>query len=246
MHSSSSAADVSSGHLDDDPVPGLELTYNRELFRRGSWRWGLETALSYSDLTVDHNSTYLAGVTTINDAFEVPPDPILGTRTVPSPGPSIDGPATPLIDSTPTRSITTLAPGDPGSASIAGQYHFHADLLGLRLGPSVELPLSRKVAVGASAGFALVYVNSDFHFNESVTIPGAGTVGNQGSGSKSDWLPGGYVAGNVSYALSDKWALTAGAQFQDVGRYTQVVHGKEATLDLSKAIFVTLGITYSF
>lgn len=37
-----------------------------------------------------------------------------------------------------------------------------------------------------------------------------------------------------------------GAPFEDVGRYTQTLHGKQATLDLSKSIFVTIGLSYSF
>jgi hypothetical protein len=73
-----------------------------------------------------------------------------------------------------------------------------------------------------------------------------GSASNAGSGSHSGWLPGGYVAGNISVALSDSWALVAGAQFEDVGHYTQNLNGKQATLDLSKSIFVTVGLSYSF
>ena len=47
-------------------------------------------------------------------------------------------------------------------------------------------------------------------------------------------------------ALSDSWAFVAGAQFEDVGQYTQTLNGKQATLDLSKSIFVTVGLSYSF
>ena len=60
------------------------------------------------------------------------------------------------------------------------------------------------------------------------------------------WLPGGYVAGNISVTLSDKWALVDGVQFEDLGTYTQNLNGKQAVLDLSNSIFVTLGLSYSF
>jgi hypothetical protein len=247
MQSSSSPADVAGNKLDDDPIPGFELTYSRELFHTGSARWGFEAALGYSDLTVNDNSTYNGDVATINDAFEVPADTLTGARVVPPPGPTSGGAGTPLLGSIPTRSLTSLAAGDPGSAIISGQREFHANLYGLRLGPCIEIPLSRKLALAVSGGFALVYVESDFRYNETVTIPGvAGSVNNAGSGSHSGWLPGGYVAANLSVALSKKWALVAGAQFEDVGRYTQSVNEKQATLDLSKSIFVTLGLAYSF
>lgn len=127
-----------------------------------------------------------------------------------------------------------------------GQNDFSANLLGFRFGPYLEIPLSRSIAFTLSGGFALVYVGSDFSFNETVTIPGVGSVGHAASGSGDAWLPGGYVAGSVSVALSDSWALMAGAQFEDVGQYTQHLNGKEATLDLSRAIFVTIGFSYSF
>jgi hypothetical protein len=46
--------------------------------------------------------------------------------------------------------------------------------------------------------------------------------------------------------LSDKWALVDGVQFEDLGTYTQNLNGKQAVLDLSNSIFVTLGLSYSF
>src|ERR1017187_5244730 len=249
MHSSSSDANVTSTELNDDPVPGFELTYTRDLFRTGSGRWSLEAALGYSDLNVSDSSPYAAGVTTINDAFGVPPNPPVlggGPGVVPPPGPTSGGPGTPLLDSTPVRSITGLAAGAPGSAIISGPHEFNANLFEFRLGPGVEIPLSRKLAVSLSGGFALVYVDSEFSFNETVTIPGVGSVANHGSGWGNAWLPGAYVAANLSLALSEKWALVAGAQFEDVGQYTQNLNGKQATLDMSKSIFVTFGVSYSF
>ena len=132
------------------------------------------------------------------------------------------------------------------AASITGPRDFSADLFSFRLGPYVEIPLSKSIAFALSGGFALMYVNSEFSFDETVTIPGVGSVEHQASGAGNGWLPGGYVAGSFSVALSDAWSFVAGAQFEDVGRYTQTLSGKQATLDLSKSIFVTVGLSYSF
>jgi hypothetical protein len=38
----------------------------------------------------------------------------------------------------------------------------------------------------------------------------------------------------------------AAAKSGDVGRYTQNLNGQQATLDLSKTIFVSVGLSYSF
>jgi hypothetical protein len=131
------------------------------------------------------------------------------------------------------------------SASISGEHDFSAHLFGFQFGPYLEVPISKSIAFSLSGGFALVYVNSDFSFSDIVTTGGISSPVS-GSGSHSEWRPGGYVAGNISVALSEKWSVAAGVQFQDVGRYTQKVDGMEATLDLSKTIFATVGITYSF
>jgi hypothetical protein len=45
---------------------------------------------------------------------------------------------------------------------------------------------------------------------------------------------------------SSMWSASACAQFEDLGTCTQNLNGKQATLDLSSSIFVTLGISYSF
>lgn len=184
--------------------------------------------------------TQSASVTRVNDTYSFPP----GVYVVPS-APyrgTYSGPG-PIIIASPTHSTTTV---EPNAASITGERDFSADLFNFRLGPYVEIPLSKSIAFTLSGGFALMYVNSDFSFNETVTIPGVGSVEHQGSGAGNGWLPGAYVAGAFSLALSDSWAFVAGAQFEDVGRYTQTLNGKQATLDLSKSIYVTVGLTYSF
>ena len=148
-----------------------------------------------------------------------------------------------FITSSPSSSTTDVL---PNAASIIGSRDFSANLFSIRLGPYVEIPLSRSIAFTLSGGLALMYVNSEFSYNETVTIPGVGSVEHQASGSGNGLLTGVYVAGNFSVALSDSWSLVAGAQFEDLGRYTQNLDGKQAILDLSKSIFVTVGLSYSF
>jgi hypothetical protein len=240
MQRSSSAATASSNDHYDSPMSGVELTYNRELMHKKSWRGGLEGAFGYTYMSVHDSGTESASVTRVNDTYSlpqgsgsvVPPAPYTGHRGLPGP----------VIGASPSSSTTDVQQG----ASITGERDFSANLFNFRFGPYVEIPLSKNIAFTLSGGFALVYVSSEFSFSETVTIPGVGSVEHHASGSGHEWLPGGYVAGNFSVALSDSWALVAGAQFEDVGRYTQTLSGKQATLDLSKSIFVTVGLSYSF
>jgi hypothetical protein len=146
------------------------------------------------------------------------------------------------VSASPASSTTDVSQ----EASITGPRDFSADLFNFRFGPYFEVPLSKSIAFTLSGGFALMYVNSEFSFSETVTVSGVGSVERHASGTGSGWLPGWYAAGNFSFALSEAWSLVAGAQFQDVGQYTQTLNGRQATLDLSKSIFVTVGLTYSF
>jgi hypothetical protein len=237
MQRSSSLEQTSSSGHDDTPMSGFELTYNREFIRKKSWRGGLEGAFGYTYVSVHDVGTQAATVTLVNDTYSfegtvVPPAPYTGTKS---------GPGS-VVAASPSSSATSVEQG----ASITGRRDFSAGLFSFRFGPYVEIPLTKSIAFTLSGGFGLVYVNSEFSFDETITIPGVGSVEHHASGSDSDWLPGAYVAGNFSVALSESWSLFAGAQFEDVGHYTQTLKGQQATLDLSKSIFVTIGLSYSF
>jgi hypothetical protein len=241
MQRSSSSATASSDNHYDNPMSGLELTYNRELIHNESWRGGLEGAFGYTYMHVHDSESQSASVTRVNDTYAYSQN-----NGVPIPPPGYTGrksSAGPTVSSSPSSSTTDV---QQDAASITGSRDFSADLFNFRVGPYVEIPLSKSIAFTLSGGFALVYVNSKFSFDETVAIAGVGSVEHHASGSGNGLLPGAYVAGNFSVALSDSWAFVAGAQFESVGQYTQTLSGKQATLDLSKSIFVTVGLTYSF
>lgn len=243
MHASSSPASAESQADADGPHPGFELFYQRELHRGEHWRGGLEVAFGYTALDVKDSRPLAANVNRLSDAFALPLND--GVPITPLPPQlqrgTFEGPGA-LLSDDPQRSISLVADG----ASIVGGRNFSANLYGFRFGPYLELPLGKRVALSLSGGLALAYVESDFTFNETVAIAGVGAQSHSGAGSDSSWLPGGYVAGSASVALSDRWAAFAGAQFQALGQYTQEVSGKQAVLDLRKSIYVTLGLSYSF
>jgi hypothetical protein len=233
-------ADFAEHH--DKPMSGFELTYNRELIRKKTWRGGLEGAFGFTHMSVHDGATQSATVARLYDTYSIasadptdvlPLAPYRGDR---------NGPGA-LISTSPSSSTPFLV---EEGAVVTGQREFSAGIFGIRLGPYVEIPLSKSIAFNLSGGFAAVYVNSEFRYKETATVFGAGSTAHLGSGWNNGWLAGAYVAGNFSVALSDSWAVAAGAQFVDAGRYSHGVNGKEATLDFSRSIFVTLGFTYSF
>jgi hypothetical protein len=245
MHSSSSAPGVSSNDRSDNPQSGFELAYQLEIARTDTWRWGVEAAFGITWLSINDGRALAGDVTRINDSFEVPADEE-GFRFIPPPGHRGSDAAGPLLGSEPTppRNTSVL----PGAASITGKRSFDADIFGFRLGPYADIPLNDRIVLTLAGGLALAYVNSDFTFDEAVTIADVGTQLHSGSGSHDDLLVGGYLAGSVAVALNKNkdWHFVAGAQFQDLGEYTHKENGKKAVLDLRAAVFVTVGVGYSF
>lgn len=220
---------ASSKNRDDDPLLGFEITYNRELFRSECWRWGVEGAFGYMNLAI-HDPL-------ISDTFAFPLDPETGLRVVPPLSSSYSGPFTPASEGTPFLGDSpSRAPG-PSRTSIVGPRDFDADIYGFRLGPYAEIPFGDRVLFALSGGLALAEVCSDFSFGPGFK-----------SGSHDDLLVGGYLAGSAVVALNkDKdWSLVGGVQFQDLGEYLHKEGGKKAVLDMSAAIFVTIGVNYSF
>ena len=255
MHRSSSQADLAANETVDSPSQGFEVTYNRELVRSKRVRAGLEAAFGYTYLKAEDSQALRGDVTVARDSYEVPVDPSSGYGvtyfpTVSGTGqpyqhgfaltPNLDNP---VIGNSPTSlSSQTIS----GGAQDIGSRSFHANLYGFRVGPYLGIPLSRRLGFDLSGGFALVYIQSEFSFNETVAIAGLSPQAYSGSSSASGWRPGGYVAGTFSYAFAEDWAVAAGAQFLDVGHYTHSAGGKEAVLDLTQSLFVTIGVSHSF
>lgn len=248
MHVTSAPATGATGSRDDDPLHGFEINYARELQDRGSWKWGVEAAFGFTSLDVTDASPVSGNVNRITDLFEVPLDEGTGDRYVPpAPYAGSDSPG-PLLGSDPNRTVETLA----GAATINGRRQFEANLFGFKVGPYVEIPVSSRLSVNVSGGLALVYVSSDLTFaDETVTTDPSinlTQVHPGSSSSKSDLLPGGYVAANLAWTVDENWTIFAGMQFQGAGNYTHRDAGSQraAVLDLGQTVFGVIGVGYSF
>jgi hypothetical protein len=238
MHSSSSSG-TALNDREDDRQPGVEFSYNRELLRCEHWRLGLEGVFGYTELTVEDNAVTTTDVSQINDSYSVPTSG--SGQYLPPPGrnATYNGPGS-VISSSPTRTTSTT------QGRVTGSRSFRADLFSFRLGPYFELPFGKHGAFDLSGGLALMYVESKFGYAESTAVTGLSSYDSAASGWREQLRAGGYAAGTFSYAINDHWSAFAGAQFQDLGKYTHTEGSRTATLDLSRAIFVSLGLSYSF
>ena len=238
MHRStvSAAAPSATGVGGGDPQSGFEFVYDRELGHRNKLYFGLEAAVNYMSLSLKDTSTFSGNVSRVTDAYP------FTSGTTPPPAPyqgSFAGPGF-VLGATP---VTTLS---SGGATIVDQRNYDADVWGFRLGPYAEYPLSQKIDLWFSGGLAVGVVDGSASWNETASIAGGNTLVGSGGGSDLGLLWGGYLSANVSWQLSEHWSAEGGVQYQYLGTYEHNFGGQAMQLDLSKSVFITIGLGYSF
>jgi hypothetical protein len=245
MESAFAPNNVTSKNRQDDPQHGFELSYSRELLRKEKWRLGAEAALGYAAIDVSDSKLLRGSVNRLIDTYTIPEGVIVPAA--PYHG-TFTGPGA-LIGALPERQTTVLS----REATITGERELDSDIYTLRLGPYFELPYKR-LSLLLSGGLTLAVGDTTFSYTETVTIEGSGSVSRSSSGSQTDFLVGGYVAGTLAYALNDEWSVFAGAQFQMAGRSVtesrtrngQAETKKQSILDLNEALIFVFGVSYAF
>jgi len=239
LSSSSSPATAVSKDNSDDPQHGIEIAYSRELFQKGRWRFGAEGAIGYSRLSISDSRRLVATVNRVTDTFSVP-DGV----TLPPPGyqGTYEGPGN-VINADPSRQTSVVTSSEN---TIIGERKLEANIYSLRLGPYAELPLNEKFSLLFGGGLYLAVGDTTFSFSETVTVDGTGSEFHSSSHSELDFLVGGYIGANVSYALTDEIGLFVGAQFQTAGTAVNKAGGKQSVLNLNESVVVSIGASYSF
>jgi len=241
MHRSTVAANAPSatGVGEDDPQCGFEFAYDRELGRRDKLHYGLEAAVNYMNLSLKDKSAYSGDVSRLTDAYSFTPG------TTPPLAPyqgSFDGPGF-VLGATPVSSTTALI---AGGAAIVDQRNFDADIWGFRLGPYAEYSLSQDIDLWFSGGLAVGMVDGSASWKETAALLGGATMVGSGGGSDLGLLWGGYLSAKISWQFSERWSAEGGVQYQYLGTYQHNYGGQVMQLDLSKSIFLTLGLDYRF
>ncbi len=240
------AAGASSGQSDDSkPYPGFEITYNRELGVTQDGHeihFGIEGAVNY--LKISFNDSSSSPLTRVATFYQLPVGvtPPAATPGTPFQG-TFDGSpgGYALIGVPPIGTTTTLIPG-----GLLSQDKFDGDLLGFRLGPYIDFPLSEKWGLHLSGGLAFGLLYDHASWQQSFALAGGGTATASGSGSDFDTLLGYYISLSATYQFNEDWGIEGGVQFQDIGKYSHNFSGRTAELDLSRSLFVQVGISYSF
>jgi hypothetical protein len=235
----STATGGASHTLDDRLIPGGELTYDRLLFVKSDARIGIEAALNYVNMGFHADTPFTATAMRVTDAYPFTPGTTPpGTSSGPYQG-SFGGPGflifTNIASSTTTT--TNLTSAGPGT----DHQRLDANLWGFRLGPYLEVPLGEPMTLSLSAGLAVGIMDADASWSMTV---GSATL--SGSGHDYGVLWGGYLSGAATWALSERWSIIGGAQFQTLNNYEHSFGGRNLAVNLDNAWFATLGVSYTF
>jgi hypothetical protein len=237
------ANNSSSGKADSDGNIGFEIEYDRQLGVKEDWhniRYGIEAAFNYTPIDINQTSTFGATATRQTDTFGYTPG------TTPPSAPyqgSFGGPGF-VLNVPRTGSSSATIP----NATVTTQDNFDANLWGLRLGPYVEFPFGKKqqFTLALSAGLAVGLIDANESWKQTVNIPGNPTLTTHGGGENFSALWGGYAALDADYQFSEHWGVSAGVQFEDLGKYDHSFDGRQVNLDLSKSIYFLVGVSYNF
>ncbi len=228
----------STGVDSDDLSLGLELTYSRELGRKGKLQYGVEAAVNYLNVFFHNSSVTTESLTRTTDVYQGAPGTHIPIRT-PYQGP-FAGPDF-VISNTPFSSSTASL----GSGTLKNQHEFNADIWGFRLGPYLEYPLVTNFDLSISGGLAVGLVDDTASWSQRITLPGQ-VLGASGGGDRFDILWGYYLRANLAWQFTDNWFLSGGVQYQDIGQIHHQYGTQTLDLDLSKSLFFTGGIAYRF
>lgn len=237
-------ADAVTKSMDDDPSLGMEVVYARRLLVRDRWHFGVEGAVSYTTVSLNQRSTtsgngvqdsyqYFNG-TSLPNSPNANGEPYQGQFDA-----SSGGPQTALISDTAANSATV-------PVSLAEKRKFDATVWGFRLGPYAEFQLHRRWALDVGAGLAAAVVNGEAAWSETLTVNGVTDPTHSGRGSSTDVMFGWYVGANILYHINRRWDANAGVQYQDIGIYHQTAGARQAELDLSGSLYLTIGVSRRF
>jgi len=240
---STANASLSGADQDADNSVGFEVAYQHQLGYNKDYAWGIDASVNYQPVHFSDNGNYAAAVTKVTDAYAFTPGttPPSATPGAPYQG-SFGGPGFLFGDSI----VGTSTQAIPSGAMISGSHEFVGRLSGGHLGAYGERQFGQRLRAGLAGGLALGILTADAGWSETATLPGGGTVSLSGIGSDVDVLVGFYLGATAAYKLTEDLHVLGGVQYQFLNDYSHDFAGRTVELDFSGAIYVTLGLSWSF
>jgi hypothetical protein len=211
------------------------MTYNRELGVKGRVHYGVEGTFGFFNVSITDTDPLPGTTTVVTDSFSLDGQ----IPAAPPTGYTFEGPSQ-VISSTPSRTVTSTS-----GTGVAGTRTVDANVYGFRIGPYMDVDLGKDWFLTFSGGLALAAVDAEYDLFESVSLPSGNDL-RGGSDDNTDWVVGGYVSGQVGYAISKNLSLFVGGQYQALGDVQENIGGTEMILHLGGAVSGVAGVSVSF
>jgi hypothetical protein len=237
MHNTTSFTANGGTKANGDPLPGLDLAYGGNLWYWKRLRIGWDLGFGFMPVTISGHESMRGTVSQTAYAFDttgvvLPPGAYYGPA---------DGSGTVSIPVSPYA--TNSSSGVSGS--IAGKQTLDVMLYTLRLGPSLYWDFNRYLGMSVSAGGAMGIVSGSLKHDETITT--SSTVPNTGTDARgTKFVYGGYVNATLMYHVMQNGDLYVGAQYMPLGNATLSGHGRQGTLELGGALFISAGVNWPF
>ncbi len=226
-----------------NPLFGGELVLGFEAFRfdwgKKEARFGVEIGYGYLPYSSSGNARQTSSATYTTRVHDtsgviVPDAPYAGTFN----GPGALIPLAPISSSVETGSGT-------GSVDASFDVNFHA----LRFGMWVDYPLTKKLTVTASFGYAALFADGELKLTESLTfanptlpsLASAATVT-----SKTDWLQGFYLEVRGNWHFTKTLSAFVGGEARYQTDFTIPGAGRRGELDFGIGFGAKAGIQLEF
>jgi hypothetical protein len=155
--------------------------------------------------------------------------------------PSTPGGSAPVLPANPVSSQQQTVSG-----AIHGSRSLEGILYNFRLGPMLRWEFYPRWTLNGSAGGALAIFDATYRFNESISSSAGASLSNKGKFGSTDLKYGGYAGAVVMYDTGNQWEPYLGAHFLTMQDGKLSSGGREATMHLGAAVYITAGINWTF
>jgi hypothetical protein len=153
----------------------------------------------------------------------------------------------PLISLNPGGS--TVVQDNPGGTTTSFQGNLETKFYNLRIGPTFELDLSKRLSFATSFGYAPVYADAQFKYANAVTFSNPALPGlapTQAEVSESNWRLGFYAEIRLNYRFTSHIDAFVGGDFQNNSNFTFGDSAYQVKLHLGATYGTKIGMTFRF
>lgn len=254
MNDYSSETNGGTAEADSGAGPGFEFSYVRKLGTLGGKiEVGLLFGVGLTDINGKTSGEVKATLKTLTDLYSLggqaaPAAPFVGPAYANFTasngtvfGSSLET-TVPLGAQPVSRSTTTTANG----ASVSGTWQIKGAYFLFRAGPVLRIPLNRRVAINASAGFAGAYIGTEYRIDETLNVAGALPMRLEAQQSYKKFMVGAYAEINAEWVITERTGFFAGVTAETLDKYQQTLSGRTAAVSIGSNAGVRLGITTRF